>query len=85
MGFSEQDPEGFLIEGFEHESTIATYFNFEYIPAFLESNGYAKEVDYVVYLLDTSDPVTNEYDRINQRTSETDPLRSAGVHAPQGF
>jgi len=68
MGFSEQDPEGFLIEGFEHESTIACYFNFQFIPAFLEANGYTKEVDYVVYLLDLNNDVTSAYEKINQRT-----------------
>jgi hypothetical protein len=68
MGFSEQDPEGFLIEGFQHESTIATYFNFEYIPALMEANGYTKEVDYVVYLLDLNDEIPSAYEKINQRT-----------------
>jgi hypothetical protein len=70
MGFSEQDPEGFLIDGFQHESTIATYFNFEFIPAFMEANGYTKEVDYVVYLLDMRDDVASAYERINQRTQQ---------------
>jgi hypothetical protein len=68
MGFSEQDPEGFLIEGFEHESTIATYFNFEFIPSYLDQNGYGKEVDYVVYLLDLNSETTSAYEKINQRT-----------------
>lgn len=49
MGFTDQDPEGFQVEGFEHEPTIATYSNFPYMAELLESNGYRKEVDYVVY------------------------------------
>jgi GNAT superfamily N-acetyltransferase len=70
MGFTEQDPEGFLIEGFQYESTIATYFNFEYLPSLLERNGYTKEVDYVVYLLDLSAEMPPAYERIGQRVLE---------------
>jgi hypothetical protein len=49
LGFNDQDPEGFQIEGFEHPPTIVTYYNFPFIPPFLEAEGYAKEVDYFVY------------------------------------
>ncbi len=31
-GFSDQDPEGFLIEGFNERATIATYHNFPWRP-----------------------------------------------------
>jgi len=56
MGFTDQDPEGYIIEGFGFEPTIATYYNFEYIPKLLEQNGYVKEVDYYVYEI----PVVSE-------------------------
>jgi len=49
FGFNDQDPEGFLIEGFEHPPTIVTYYNFPYIIDLLEAEGYTKEVDYFVY------------------------------------
>ncbi|MFZ0930134.1 MAG: hypothetical protein WAN11_16125 [Syntrophobacteraceae bacterium] len=48
-GFSDQDPEGFLIEGFEHRATIVTYCNFEWMVRFVESAGYSKDVDYRTY------------------------------------
>jgi hypothetical protein len=49
LGFNDQDPEGFLIEGFEEEPTIVTYYNFPFIPRWLEEDGWAKDVDYFVY------------------------------------
>jgi hypothetical protein len=49
LGFTDQDPEGFLIEGFEHSPTAASCYNFEYLPRLVEALGYEKEVDYVVY------------------------------------
>lgn len=51
-GFSDQDPEGFLIEGFEHRATIATYYNFDWMPRWLEEDGYAKDCDWFVYKID---------------------------------
>jgi hypothetical protein len=67
MGFSDQDPEGFLIQGFEHEPTLATYCNFAYMIRLLESEGYSKEVDYVVYRIDIPDQVPELYEKIYSR------------------
>jgi len=66
-GFSDQDPEGFLIEGFEHRATIATYYNFEWMPRFLEKRGYSKEVDYFVYKIDVPQEIPGFYKRIYER------------------
>ncbi len=66
-GFSDQDPEGFLIEGFEYRATIATYCNFEWMPRFVEQNGYKKDVDYFVYRLDIPKVLPEFYQRIYER------------------
>lgn len=67
MGFTDQDPEGFLIEGFEHPPTLATYYNFEYIIQLVENEGYTKEIDYVVYKIDLNEPPPSFYQKIYQR------------------
>ncbi|HQT92472.1 MAG TPA: hypothetical protein PL001_10655, partial [Candidatus Kryptobacter bacterium] len=67
MGFSDQDPEGFIIEGEDLEPTIATYYNYGYIPAMLESRGYGKEVDYVVYLIDLGHELDVTYEKLFRR------------------
>ncbi len=67
MGFTDQDAEGFLVEGLEHEPTIATYYNFDYIIHFLESKGYEKEVDYVVYKVKVPEKIPELYERIHRR------------------
>ena len=66
-GFSDQDPEGFLIKGFENRATIATYYNFEWMPHLVEKQGYTKDVDYVVYKLDVPEKVPEFYRRILER------------------
>jgi len=67
MGFTDQDPEGFLIEGFEYTPTLATYYNFEYIIHLLENERYTKEIDYVVYKIDLSRDIPDFYYKIYER------------------
>ena len=70
-GFTDQDPEGFLIEGFEHAPTIATYYNFDWMPGLVERLGYAKEVDYVTYRIEVPSAFPEKYhwmcERIQKR------------------
>jgi len=66
-GFSDQDPEGFLIKGFENRATIATYYNFEWMPKLVEQEGYTKDIDYFVYKLDVPKEIPDLYKRIYER------------------
>ncbi|MEN6561754.1 MAG: hypothetical protein ABFD52_13370 [Acidobacteriota bacterium] len=66
-GFSDQDPEGFLIEGFDHRATIATYYNFEWMPKWLEEDGYTKDNDWFVYKLDVPKDPPEFYKKIYER------------------
>jgi hypothetical protein len=67
MGFSDQDPEGFLVSGFEHPPTLATYYNFEFVPRLLEKEGYDREVDYVVYKIELSRGIPDVYRKVDLR------------------
>ncbi len=49
QGFTDLDPEGMLIEGFEELPTIAVYYNYSYYPEFMEKFGFTKDVDYVEF------------------------------------
>jgi len=69
-GFSDQDPEGFLIEGFDHRATIATYYNFEWMPKLVENEGYAKDIDYFVYKLEVPKEMPEFYKRIFERAEK---------------
>jgi GNAT superfamily N-acetyltransferase len=67
MGFNNQDPAGFLIEGYEYEPTFSTYFNYGYINQLLANEKYSKEVDYVVYKIDIPVELPEFYTRIYDR------------------
>jgi hypothetical protein len=47
--FTDLDPEGMLVEGFNELATIAVIYNHPYYVTLLERLGFAKEVDYVEY------------------------------------
>jgi GNAT superfamily N-acetyltransferase len=49
LGFTDMDREGMLIEGFDELATLATYYNFPYYPAHMESLGYTKDIDWVEF------------------------------------
>jgi hypothetical protein len=66
-GFSDQDPEGFLIKGFEYRATIATYHNFPWLPAMVEKEGYVKDLDYFVYKLQIPEEIPEIYRRVSAR------------------
>ncbi len=66
-GFTDQDPEGFMIEGFKNHATIATYHNFDWMPRMIEKLGYAKDVDYFVYELDVPKEIPEFYKKILER------------------
>ncbi len=66
-GFSDQDPEGWLIEGFDHRATFATYYNFEWMPRWLEEEGYTKDNDWFVYKLDVPKEIPELYKKIYER------------------
>jgi len=67
LGFSDQDPEGYLIEGYEYPPTLSTYYNYPYIIRLLENEGYTKEVDYVVYQVIVPDIIPPFYQKIYTR------------------
>lgn len=69
-GFTDQDPEGFLVEGFEYRATIATYCNYEWMPRLVEKQGYSKDVDYFVYKLDVPKEIPEFYTKIYERVKK---------------
>ena len=50
LGFTDFDPEGMLIEGFDRKGTMSTIYNYPYYPKHLERLGYVKAVDWVEFL-----------------------------------
>ena len=67
LAFSDKDPQGFLIEGFDEPAVIASNCNFPYQAELLEKNAYSKQVDLVVYQIKIPNPIPEFYLKIQER------------------
>ena len=47
LGFTDMDPEGMLIEGFEELSSLSAIYNYPYYPEHMANMGFTKGVDWV--------------------------------------
>ncbi|MBL7972011.1 MAG: hypothetical protein JNL03_10890 [Prolixibacteraceae bacterium] len=67
LAFSDKDPQGLLIDGFDQPAVIASNCNFPYQAELLEKNNYTKETDLVVYQIRIPDPIPEFYQKIYER------------------
>ena len=65
LGFSDMDPEGMLVAGFDQEGTMATIYNYPYYPKHLEAMGFEKEADWVEFRMTVPDGIPERYQRIS--------------------
>jgi hypothetical protein len=71
LGFSDKDPQGFQIEGFEHQKFIVCPTNGSYLPVLIEKEGYSKEEDLVNYLAKVPAELPEVYQKILTRVSQS--------------
>ena len=64
LGFTDLDPEGMLVEGFDRISTMATIYNYPYYPRHIEKLGYEKDTDWIEFLFKVPDAVPEKFERI---------------------
>ncbi len=64
LGFTDFDPEGMLIEGFDKMSTMTTLYNYPYYPEHLEKLEYRKDVDWVEYEIAIPSVIPARFTRI---------------------
>jgi GNAT superfamily N-acetyltransferase len=64
LGFTDLDPEGMLIEGFEELGTMATLYNHPYYVEHMSRLGFVKDVDWVEYELKTPDRIPEKVARL---------------------
>ena len=75
LGFTDFDPEGMLIEGFDRIGTMATIYNYPYYPKHMERMGYEKDADWQEYLLTAPAELPEKHARITRIVKEKFGLR----------
>jgi hypothetical protein len=71
LGFSDKDPQGFQIEGFEYPQFITSANNSPYMVKLIENEGYTKKIDLVNYLGDMPKEFPVVYERVLERINRT--------------
>lgn len=64
LGFSDMDPEGMLIDGFDEMGTMATIYNYPYYGTHMERMGYVKDTDWIEFRMTVPDDIPEKYKRI---------------------
>lgn len=67
FGFSDEDPQGFLVEGFDQPTVMITNCSFPYMAKMIEEEGFVKKMDFVEYKVATPNEVPALYERAAQR------------------
>jgi len=74
FGFSDKDPQGLQVEGFEHLPVVATPTNPEWLPAMVLGNGYTPYEELVSFRLDVRPGMAERFRPIAARS-----MRSLGL------
>ena len=68
LGFSDKDPQGFLLEGFDDPMTVmVTNCSFEHMISHTKRNGYQKKIDLFQYRVQLEDKTPEIYLKIAER------------------
>ena len=77
MGFLEFDAAGILVEGYDKLPTAYGKYNAPYYEQHLLDLGYAKDVDYVEYLIKVPEVIPDRYERMSQLVAVKNDLHQA--------
>jgi hypothetical protein len=73
LAFSDKDPQGYLIEGFDAPVVIASHCNYEFVIGHLKALGFGKEIDLVVYKIPIPGNTPEVYLKIAERAKINNP------------
>ena len=70
LGFTDFDPEGMLVEGFDRLSTMALIYNHPYYPEHMKKHGYYKETGWLEYRITIPQELGERHKRIAEAVME---------------
>ncbi|MEZ5069876.1 MAG: hypothetical protein R2751_02630 [Bacteroidales bacterium] len=73
LAFSDKDPQGFLVRGFDEPVALASHCNFSYLPETMETLGFETDLDLVVYKINIPETTPPLYEQIAERTLRNNP------------
>ena len=70
LAFSDKDPQGFLLEGYDKPVVIASNCNYPFMIKLMEGAGFTKKVDCVVYQIPIPDEIPPLHQKILERAEK---------------
>ena len=64
LGFTDFDPEGMLVEGFDRISTMALIYNHPYYPEHMKKHGFSKETGWIENRITIPEVLPEKFERI---------------------
>lgn len=65
LGFTDMDPEGLLVEGYDQVGTMATIYNYPYYVDHIEALGFKKDNDWVEFKIYVPNAIPEKHQRIS--------------------
>lgn len=75
LGFSDKDPQGFQIEGFDIPSVMTSTTNLPYLPEMLSTEGFVKKKDIISYHCKVPEVLPALYKKVLERVSNRADLK----------
>lgn len=66
LGFTDFDPEGMLVEGFDRMCTMALFYNHPYYPEHMKKHGYVKETGWLEYRITIPEEVPERLKKLSE-------------------
>jgi len=85
LGFTDMDPEGMLIEGFEELSSLAAIYNYPYYPEHMVKLGFGKGADWVQFDVKVPESVPEKVERSARIVKEKYNLRAVPAKKAKDF
>lgn len=70
MGFSDKDPQGFVVKGFKEPTMMVTNCNWSFMPEYIMANGYEGHIDLCQYEVPISEAIVNRYHPLAARVEK---------------
>ncbi len=67
LGFSDKEPQGYLVKGFDEPTVLAANCNFSYMNDLVKNEGFAPEINLVTYKVDIPEVIPPVYKRMLPR------------------
>jgi len=68
MAFSDEDPQGFLVQGFDEPTVMITNHSYPFMIDYTEAKGYSQRLDFVQYRVNIPEATPKLYELIAERS-----------------